>query len=90
MIKTQQDFCALIEAKRTENIRDFKGCTISSIRRWQAERASPSLKDVDNILKQNDLPSAFFYDGKLESLIDFNKKEANKLGLKITFTIEEK
>ena len=93
MIKIQQEFCRLLLAKKIE-LKESKAMvnevSITSIGRWQAEKSSPSLKDVEHILIANNMPTPFFYDGTIDSLMAFNKKEASKLGMGVEFIFKEK
>lgn len=91
MIKIQQDLCKILLSERNklrETKETLKEVSINSIGEWQAEKHSPNLKKIEEILTKNNLELPFFFDGTIESLIDFNRQIAEKKGFKINLTFE--
>lgn len=91
MSTLQSEFCRVLLSKRIDLKKENKipnGVSISTIGRWQAGIASPTLETVEKVLQENDIDLPFFFDGKIESLIDFNKKVAEGKGLKIQIIFE--
>ena len=91
MSKLQEDFCKLllqkrIELKETKEV--IQGVSITTIGRWQSGSSSPTLETVEQILLENDMELPFFFNGNIESLVDFNKKIAEKKGLKMNLIFE--
>ena len=54
---------------------------------WEQGKNSPRLKNVDHLLKENDI-EVLLFDGNLEDLISFAKKVSEKRGMKLVLTFE--
>lgn len=83
MSKTQEKFVQILsEKKRTI------GVTPPTLKRWKSGTNSPTLINFDKILKDNEIEPPFFFDGKIESLVEYNKQVGEKMGFKIQIIFE--
>jgi hypothetical protein len=91
MSKIQQEVVRLLLQKKIslkkEN-KPLKSVTMQDLGRWQAGKNSPTLERLEDVLNDNSIDLPFFFDGTLESLVDFNKKIAEQKGFKLTLTFE--
>ena len=58
------------------------------MKRWKSGTNSPTLINFDKILKDNEIEPPFFFDGKIESLVEYNKQVGEKMGFKIQIIFE--
>jgi len=80
-----------LQQKLTEILKKKKrviGVTQQSLTRWQAGATSPSIKLMEKVCIDNEIELPFFFDGKIESLIDFNKQIGVKMGFKVQIIFE--
>lgn len=83
MSKLQQKFAEiLIEKKRVI------GVNMASVQRWKKGTNSPSLHLFEQLCKENEIEPPFFFDGKIESLVEYNKTIGEKMGFKIQIIFE--
>jgi hypothetical protein len=59
-----------------------------TIQDWKKGKHRMNVEKVERALQANDLPEPFFWDGKIESFIEFSVKCAAKLGKKLTIKFE--
>lgn len=83
MMKLQQQFAEILQEKR-----DLVGIGFEAVKRWRSGKASPTLHTFEKVCEENDIELPFFFDGKIETLIEFNKKVAAEKGLKIQIIFE--
>ena len=68
--------------------KDLKGLHPETIKDWKKGVHQMKVEKVEKALKANDLPEPFFWDGKIESFIEFSITCAAKLGKKLTIKFE--
>ena len=68
--------------------KDLKGLHPETIKDWKNNKHQMKVEKVEKALKANDLPEPFFWDGKMESFIEFSITCAAKLGKKLTIKFE--
>ena len=68
--------------------KELKGIHPETIKDWKKGIHQMKVEKVEKALKANDLPEPFFWDGKIESFIEFSVKCAAKLGKKLTIKFE--
>ena len=83
MSKLQQQFAEILQEKK-----DLVGIGFEAVKRWNRGTASPTLHTFEKVCEENDIELPFFFDGKIETLIEFNKKVAAEKGLKIQIIFE--
>lgn len=83
MSKLQQMFTEILKKKKR-----VIGVTQQSLTRWQSGVTSPSIKLMEKVCIDNEIELPFFFDGKIESLIDFNKQIGVKMGFKVQIIFE--
>lgn len=83
MSKLQQTFTEILRSKKR-----VIGVTESNQKRWRNGSASPTIKTMEKICTDNEIELPFFFDGKIESLIDYNKQIGVKMGFKIQIIFE--
>lgn len=90
-MSVQQEFCKALLGKRIELKKEKKvlnSVSMSTIGRWQNEDSSPTLQTVEDIFTKNNIELPFFFDGKVESLMEYNKKIGAKMGFKLQLIFE--
>jgi DNA-binding XRE family transcriptional regulator len=83
MSKIQQQLTAILRAKK-----EVVGISRFQIKRWELGTTSPSLETFEKVCEENDIQVHDFFIYDVESLLDFAKKSAEKLGHKIVVTFE--
>jgi hypothetical protein len=58
-----------------------------TFRNWETEANQPNIRTIEKVIKENDF-EVFISDGNLDDLIAFNKKIADKKGLKMNLVFE--
>lgn len=58
-----------------------------TFRNWENEANQPNIRTIEKVIKENDF-EVFISDGNLDDLIAFNKKIADKKGLKMNLVFE--
>ena len=81
MSKLQQTFTEILKKKK--RVIGKSKCTIQ---RWANGTTSPTIEALEKVCIDNEIELPFFFDGKIESLIDFNKQIGVKMGLNIVLT----
>lgn len=83
MSKLQQKFAKILSEKKR-----LIGTDRNAIVRWTNGTSSPSLHTMEKICESNEIELPFFFDGKIESLIEYNKLIGEKMGFKIQIIFE--
>jgi hypothetical protein len=83
MSTLQKTFADLLRAKKR-----FIGVAGANVVKWGSGKASPTLETMERVCIANDIELPFFFDGRIESLIEYNKKVAAKMGLKVQIIFE--
>ena len=68
--------------------KNLKGVHPETIKDWKKGVHQMKVEKVEKALKANDLPEPFFWDGKMESFIEFSITCAAKLNKKLTIKFE--
>ena len=68
--------------------KDLKGLHPETIKDWKKGTHQMKVEKIERALQANDLPEPFFWDGKMESFIEFSITCAAKLGKKLTIKFE--
>ena len=68
--------------------KDLKGLHPETIKDWKKGVHQMKVEKVEKALKANDLPEPFFWDGRMETFIEFSITCAAKLGKKLTIKFE--
>ena len=68
--------------------KDLKELHPETIKDWKNNKHQMKVEKVEKALKANDLPEPFFWDGKMESFIEFSITCAAKLNKKLTIKFE--
>ena len=68
--------------------KDLKGLHPETIKDWKKGTHQMKVEKVEKALKANDLPEPFFWDGRMETFIEFSITCAAKLGKKLTIKFE--
>jgi len=68
--------------------KDLKGVHPETIKDWKKGTHQMKVEKVEKALQANDLPEPFFWDGKIETFIEFSITCAAKLGKKLTIKFE--
>ena len=68
--------------------KDLKGLHPETIKDWKKGVHQMKVEKVERALKANDLPEPFFWDGRMETFIEFSINCAAKLGKKLTIKFE--
>ena len=68
--------------------KDLKGLHPETIKDWKKGVHQMKVEKVEKALKSNDLPEPFFWDGRMETFIEFSITCAAKLGKKLTIKFE--
>lgn len=83
MSKIQQKLVQVLSDKKR-----IIGVTPPTLKRWKEGTTSPSIHKFEKTLKENDIELPFFFDGKIESLVEYNKQVGEKMGFKIQIIFE--
>lgn len=68
--------------------KDLKGLHPETIKDWKNNKHQMKVEKVEKALKANDLPEPFFWDGRMETFIEFSITCAAKLNKKLTIKFE--
>lgn len=68
--------------------KDLKGIHPETIKDWKKGVHQMKVEKVEKALKANDIPDPFFWDGRMETFIEFSITCAAKLGKKLTIKFE--
>ena len=68
--------------------KDLKGLHPETIKDWKKGVHQMKVEKVERALQANDLPEPFFWDGRMETFIEFSITCAAKLGKKLTIKFE--
>ena len=68
--------------------KDLKGIHPETIKDWKKGVHQMKVEKVEKALKANDLPEPFFWDGRMETFIEFSITCAAKLNKKLTIKFE--
>lgn len=82
-LEFQKEFVKILKEKK-----HVAGIGVEAVKRWEKVTSSPSLKVFEEVCIANEIELPFFFDGKIESLLDYNKKIGAKMGFKIQITFE--
>ena len=69
MSKLQQTFTEILRKKKR-----VIGVTEANQKRWRNGSASPTIKTMEKICTDNEIELPFFFDGQIESLIEYNNR----------------
>ena len=83
MSKLQQTFTEILKQKKR-----VIGKSKYTIQRWANGTTSPTIETFEKVCVDNEIELPFFFDGKIESLIDFNKQIGVKMGFKVQIIFE--
>ena len=83
MSKLQQAFTEILSKKKR-----VIGKPKYTIQRWANGATSPTIETLEKVCIDNEIELPFFFDGKIESLIEFNKQIGVKMGFKVQITFE--
>lgn len=83
MSKLQEKFSRILQEKR-----HVKGVNFETVRRWASGKTSPSLHTFEKVCNDNEIELPFFFDGKIESLVEYNKQLGEKMGFKVQLIFE--
>ena len=83
MSKLQQTFTEILKEKKR-----VIGTSKYTIERWGKGSSSPTIETMEKICDLNEIELPFFFDGKIENLIDYNKKLGEKMGFKMQLIFE--
>ena len=83
MSKLQQTFTEILRKKKR-----VIGVTEANQKRWRNGSASPTIKTMEKVCTDNEVELPFFFDGQIESLIEYNKRIGEKMGFKIQVIFE--
>lgn len=81
----KQKIIEILEKKGNE----LKGVPRQTMFNWKNDRHRMYVEHIEHILKENEIEEPFFWDGEMNSLIEFNISCGAKLGKKLTITIEQ-
>lgn len=84
MSKLQTTFVNILKEKK----RVIGGTTKYTVERWAKGSSSPTIETMEKICELNEIELPFFFDGKIESLIEYNKKLGEKMGFKMQLIFE--
>lgn len=68
--------------------KDLKGLHPETIKDWKKGTHRMNVERVEKALLANKLPEPFFWDGRMETFIEFSVTCAAKLGKKLTIKFE--
>ena len=68
--------------------KNLKGVHPETIKDWKKGTHQMKVEKVERALQANDLPEPFFWDGRMETFIEFSITCAAKLGKKLTIKFE--
>lgn len=68
--------------------KELKGIHPETVKDWKKGTHQMKVEKVEKALLANKLPEPFFWDGKIESFIEFSIKCAAKLGKNLTIKFE--
>lgn len=68
--------------------KELKGIHPETIKDWKKGVHQMKVEKVEKALKANDLPEPFFWDGRMETFIEFSITCAAKLNKKLTIKFE--
>jgi len=83
MSTLQKTFADILRAKKR-----FIGVNGANVVKWASGKASPTLETMEKVCIANDIELPFFFDGKIESLLEYNKRIGEKMGFKIQIIFE--
>lgn len=83
MSKLQQTFTEILKKKKR-----VIGKSKYTIQRWANGATSPTIYTLEKVCIDNEIELPFFFDGKIESLIDYNKQIGVKMGFKVQIIFE--
>ena len=83
MSKLQQTFTEILKSKKR-----VIGKSKYTVQRWANGSTSPTIETLEKVCVDNDIELPFFFDGKIESLIEYNKLIGEKMGFKIQIIFE--
>ena len=83
MSKLQQAFTEILKQKKR-----VIGKSKYTIQRWANGTTSPTIETFEKVCIDNEIELPFFFDGKIESLIEYNKQIGVKMGFKVQIIFE--
>lgn len=83
MSKLQQTFTEILKQKKR-----VIGKSKYTIQRWANGTTSPTIETLEKVCIDNEIELPFFFDGKIESIIEYNKQIGVKMGFKIQIIFE--
>ena len=83
MSKLQQAFTEILNKKKR-----VIGKSKYTIQRWANGVTSPTIETLEKVCIENEIELPFFFDGKIESLIKYNKQIGVKMGFKVQIIFE--
>jgi transcriptional regulator with XRE-family HTH domain len=83
MSKLQQVFTEILKEKKR-----VIGKSKYTIQRWANGSTSPTIETLEKVCIDNEIELPFFFNGKIESLIEYNKQIGGKMGFKIQLIFE--
>lgn len=83
MSKLQETFARILGEKKR-----LIGTDRAAVTRYKNGTSSPTLETMEKICVANDIDLPFFFDGKIESLIEYNKAIGDKMGFKMQLIFE--
>lgn len=83
MSKLQQTFTEILKQKKR-----VIGKSKYTIQRWSNGSTSPTIETFEKVCIDNEIELPFFFDGKIESLIEYNKQIGVKMGFKVQIIFE--
>ena len=83
MSRLQQTFTEILKKKKR-----VIGKSKYTIQRWANGATSPTIETLEKVCIDNEIELPFFFDGKIESLIAYNKQIGVKMGLNIVITFK--
>lgn len=83
MSKLQKIFTDVLSGKKR-----VIGVSKYAVQRWANGSTSPTISTMEKICNDNDIELPFFFDGKVESLVEYNKSIGKRMGFKVQLIFE--